>query len=113
MTFILLLAAAASGQAEPPVDRDRDLDGPQACVPAQLIVPPFNNTAEAMDQSRIAATVVMEGRARAGGKRINVCRTSAVAPEFSEVEGVREIPVDPDYEVDEEALEEARAEAAG
>lgn len=78
--------------------QDRADDGPVACVPAQAIVPPFNNTAAAMEQSRIAATAVMAESARRGDRDIPVCRTSAVAPQVSEVEGVNEVPVDPDYE---------------
>ena len=92
------LALSATILATPLVAADRDTDEPQACVPAHAIIPPFNNSPEAMDQSRIAATIVMDGQARRGGRRVPVCRTSAVAPQVSQIEGVNEVPVDPDYE---------------
>lgn len=84
--------------AVPALAQDREADGPVACMPAQAVVPPFNNTAEAMDQSRVAATVVMGERERAGERGVRVCQTSAVAPQVSAVEGIEEVPIDPDYE---------------
>lgn len=71
---------------------------PVACVAGQVIVPPFNNSPAAMDQSRVAATIVMRGKAGAGGKPIRVCQTSAVSPELSRLKHRNEVPVDPDYE---------------
>lgn len=58
----------------------------RACIPGTAIVPPFNNTPEALDQSRVAARQI------AGD---SVCRTSAVAPELSELEHGPEFASDP------------------
>ncbi|MFN2100837.1 hypothetical protein [Altererythrobacter sp. MF3-039] len=69
-----------------------------ACIAGQVIVPPFNNTPAAMDQSRIAATAVMRSNARSGSKSVRVCQTSAVSPEISELKHGNEVPVDPEYE---------------
>ena len=76
MSIALVLAAAAAPAAEAH-DGHRMSEITVACVPAQAIVPPFNNTPEAMDQSRIAATMVMDERARAGDR---ACRSAAPAP---------------------------------
>ena len=74
-------------------DGDARSDAPQRCVAAQVLVPPFNNSAGAMEQSRIAATTVENIRHRRGEPAYRVCKTSAVAPEFSEIEGVNEEPL--------------------
>ena len=65
----------------------------ERCVAATVLVPPFNNTPGALEQSRIAATTVEEIRHRRGEAAYRVCRTSAVAPEISEIEGVDEEPL--------------------
>lgn len=93
--FLLGLMATPLLAADGPA---AEVEAPVACLPAHVVVPPFNNTAEAMEQSRIAATVVMDADARAGKKAVRVCRKSAVAPRVSEIEGVNEVPVDPEYE---------------
>lgn len=84
---LALLPAAATAQ-----DRDAD-EQPERCVAASVLVPPFNNTAGAMEQSRVAATTVEGIRHRRGEAAYRVCKTSAIAPEFSELEGVNEKPL--------------------
>lgn len=69
----------------------------------QVIVPPFNNSPAAMDQSRVAATIVMRGKTGAGGKPVRVCQTSAVSPELSRLKHGNEVPVDPEYEGEDKA----------
>ncbi|TMM49770.1 hypothetical protein [Qipengyuania marisflavi] len=102
MKIALAVGTIAAGIAVPAIAQDeveRDLrDRPAACVPGQVIIPPFNNTPEAMDQSRYAATVVMGERARSGERSVNVCQTSAVAPEISELKHGPETPIDPEYD---------------
>ena len=108
-SLFLALGLAAAGQAvsaeTPPVEDDYvepvDRDQPVACVAAQVIVPPFNNTPAAMDQSRVAATAVMRENARRGGKPVRVCQTSAVSPKLSRIKHGYEVPIDPEYEPEE------------
>lgn len=82
---------------------------PERCVAAQVLVPPFNNSAGAMEQSRIAATTVEGIRHRRGEAAFRVCKTSAIAPEFSELEGGEEKPLTEEEmrELDPEAIEAA------
>lgn len=60
---------------------------PRRCLPAHAVVPPFNNSPEALDQARVAATMIA-GEA--------VCQTSAVSPELSQLKHGAEEPVLPD-----------------
>lgn len=106
--------AQAQDEVEPRAEETESNGQPVACVAAQVIVPPFNNTPAAMDQSRKAATVVMRENARAGGKPVRVCQTSAVSPELSRLKHGNEVPVDPEYEPeDDEARAEARTDERG
>lgn len=68
-------------------------EAPERCVAPTVLVPPFNNTPGALEQSRVAATTVENIRHRRGEAAYRVCRTSAIAPEFSEVEGIDEKPL--------------------
>ncbi len=101
LAFLLLsLAGPALAQSEEPGTSGK-IESPEAgsageakpCVPAQLLVPPFNNTPEAMDQARIAAAAVA-GEA--------ICRTSAVAPAISELKHGAEEPIIPEDILDAE-----------
>ena len=76
---------------------------PRACTPAQVIVPPFNNTPEAMEQSRVAATVL---------RGDEICKASAVFPEKSLIEHGEEMPVLPDDAAAEPTQEQAPVEPA-
>ena len=80
---------------------------PERCVPATVLVPPFNNTPDALEQSRIAASTVEGIRHGRGEAAYRVCQTSAVSPEISEIEGVNEAPVTEEEmrELDSEAPE--------
>lgn len=89
--FLATSALAANGAADGH-DRARDEDrhderAPRRCLPAQAVVPPFNNTAGAMDQARVAATIVYGD---------TICQTSAEFPEASAIEHGEEDPVRPD-----------------
>ena len=100
--FVSSLALSATPSlaqdADAPVEEDsREV---RKCVAPQVIVPTFNNTPEAMEQSRIAATIV------AGDQ---VCKTSALNPELSELQHGPEEALVPD---EEETGEEAAAEPA-
>ena len=89
--LILALAAPFAAHAQ---DADQTADLPNEtttrCVSATVLVPPFNDTAEALEQSRIAASTVEEVREANGEDAVPVCRTSAVMPELAEIEGLDE-----------------------
>lgn len=70
----------------------------ERCVSATTLVPPFNNTPGALEQSRVAATTVETIRHCRGEAAYRVCKTSALAPEISEVQGIDEKPL-PDEEM--------------
>ena len=89
---VLALPAAALAQDHSEHDGERKA-APERCVPATVLVPPFNNTPGALEQSRVAATRVENIRNRRGEAAYRVCKTSAVAPEISEIEGVNEKPL--------------------
>lgn len=74
-------------------DMREDDQRPERCVSATVLVPPFNNTPGALEQSRIAATTVEGIRERRGEAAYRVCKTSALTPELSEIEGVEEEPL--------------------
>lgn len=76
----------------------------RACVSPTVLVPPFNSSPEALEQSRIAATRVEATRASAGLSSVDVCRTSAITPQISRIEGVEEEVI---------VVEEADASAIG
>lgn len=89
---VLALPAAVFAQDHREQERERDA-APERCVAATVLVPPFNNSPGALEQSRIAATTVEGIRNRRGEAAYRVCKTSAVSPEFSELEGVSEEPL--------------------
>ena len=104
VAFIAVTPAFAAD--EEPGDGAEDAQSrvaPRVCTPAQAVVPPFNNTPEAMDQSRVAATI-LRGDA--------ICRTSAVFPEKSLIEHGQEQPVLPEEAVDETEGEPASEQPA-
>ena len=88
----IFLPATVLAQDHGEHDGERET-APERCVAATVLVPPFNNTPGALEQSRIAATTVENIRHRRGEAAYRVCQTSAVAPEISEVEGVNEKPL--------------------
>ena len=96
----LALLASPSFAQDAEATSEEDSREVRKCIAPQVIVPTFNNTPEAMEQSRIAATIV------AGDQ---VCKTSALNPELSELQHGPEEAVVPD---EEEAGEEAAAEPA-
>ena len=97
-SLAVLATPSLAQDADAPVEEDsREV---RKCIAPQVIVPTFNNTPEAMEQSRIAATIV------AGDQ---VCKTSALNPELSELQHGPEEAVVPD---EEEAGEEAAVEPA-
>ena len=97
-SLVVLATPSLAQEADTPVEEDRR--EVRKCIAPQAIVSTFNNTPEAMEQSRIAATIV------AGDQ---VCKTSALNPELSELQHGPEEAVVPD---EEEAGEEAAAEPA-
>ena len=86
---VCALPFAALAQDAREYDREREA-APERCVSATVLVPPFNNSPGALEQSRVAATTVENIRHRRGEAAYRVCRTSAIAPEISEIEGVDE-----------------------
>lgn len=89
---VALPISLASAQDRPADEGDRDTKT-ERCVPATVLVPPFNDSPGALEQSRIAATTVENIRDRRGEAAFRVCRKSALAPELSEIEGVEEEPL--------------------
>ena len=89
---VLALPVAVLAQDHSEHESERKA-APERCVAATVLVPPFNNTPGALEQSRVAATTVEGIRHRRGEAAYRVCKTSAVAPEISEVEGVNEKPL--------------------
>ena len=87
---LAVLAVVALPAAVLAQDHREHEPAPERCVAATVLVPPFNNTPGALEQSRIAATKVEEIRHRRGEDAYWVCKTSAMAPEVSEIEGVEE-----------------------
>lgn len=98
LAFSALAALAVpSVAANEPSDRTAETThetnpAPRTCTPAQTVVPPFNNTPEAMDQSRVAATAL---------RGDEICKTSALFPEKSLIEHGEEQPVLPEDAPDE------------
>lgn len=90
VTFLLAtISSAAMSQTPEPASDATSVKGkfePRRCISPLAIAPPFNDTPEAKEQSRVAATAIA-GEA--------VCKTSAVAPEISELQHGPEKPVDP------------------
>ena len=93
MTALALSATPALAQDEE-AQADAPREVPAKCVAPQTVVPPFNNTPEAMEQSRVAATIV------AGD---SVCKGSALTPELSEIQHGPEEPVVPEEGAEEPA----------
>lgn len=89
---VALPISLVSAQDRPADEGDRDAKT-ERCVPATVLVPPFNDSPGALEQSRIAATTVENIRDRRGEAAFRVCRKSALAPEFSEIENVDEEPL--------------------
>ncbi|MBX7533529.1 hypothetical protein K3165_11400 [Qipengyuania sp. 1XM1-15A] len=89
---VALPISLVSAQDRPADEGDRDAKT-ERCVPATVLVPPFNDSPGALEQSRIAATTVENIRDRRGEAAYRVCRKSALAPELSEIEGVEEEPL--------------------
>lgn len=89
---VALPISLVSAQDRPADEGDRDAKT-ERCVPATVLVPPFNDSPGALEQSRIAATTVENIRDRRGEAAFRVCRKSALAPELSEIEGVEEEPL--------------------
>ena len=65
----------------------------ERCVSATTLVPPFNNTPGALEQSHVAATTVESICHRRGEAAYRVCKTSALAAEISEAQGIDEKPL--------------------
>lgn len=65
----------------------------ERCVSPVVLVPPFNNSPGALEQSRVAATTVESVRERRGEAYYKVCKSSALTPQISEIEGVDEEPL--------------------
>jgi hypothetical protein len=86
------LPCALSAQDYSADNENRDTP-PERCVSATTLVPPFNNTSGALEQSRVAATTVESIRYRRGEAAYRVCKTSAVAPEISDAQGIDEKPL--------------------
>lgn len=86
----LPLAAQALDRSE---DEGRLAGAKERCVAPTVLVPPFNNSPGALEQSRVAATTVESIRDEHGEPAYRVCKTSAIAPEISEIEGVNEEPL--------------------
>ena len=109
-SFFLTLGAFATPFGVQAQERDnnedRASDAPKRCVSPTVLVSPFNNSPGALEQSRIAATTVEAVRHGRGEAALRICKTSALAPEISEVEGVDEEPLT------EEELRELDPEAA-
>lgn len=95
-SLTLLAAPALAQDDDTPVESSEQ--APRKCIAAQVIVPTFNNTPEAMEQSRIAATIV------AGSE---VCRTSTLIPELSELKHGPEEVLEPEDVESVEPAEEA------
>ncbi|MEZ5679701.1 MAG: hypothetical protein R3E14_00185 [Erythrobacter sp.] len=101
---VLSLLASPALAADEPVDGEEQLPAtPRACTPAQAVVPPFNNTPEAMEQSQVAATVLQGDE---------ICRTSPVFPEKSAIEHGEEQPALPEEAAVEPVEEPAPAKPA-
>ena len=97
VSALCLAGAPALAQEDEVAAEDAALvEAPEVrrCVAPQSVVPPFNNTPEAMEQSRIAATIV------AGD---SVCKSSPLMPELSEIQHGAEEAVVPGDEGEEEA----------
>ena len=96
--FVVLALALPFAAHAQDVDDTDDLpaEATTRCVSATVLVPPFNNTAEALEQSRIAAITVEETREANGEEAVPVCRTSTVMPELAEIQGVHEDVVSED-----------------
>ena len=77
-----------------PASPEPDAPAARKCIAPQAIVSPFNNTPEAMEQSRVAATIV------AGD---SVCRSSPLMPELSEIQDGAEEAVVPGEDAADEA----------
>lgn len=95
LAALLLLTSPVTAQEEPVDEPEAAREAPEAprtCTPAQVLVPPFNNTPEAMEQSRVAATIL---------RGDEICRTSPLFPEKSVIEHGEERPVLPDEVADE------------
>jgi len=69
----LLAAVPASAQDRAAEPAPRGGEAPRGCVLPQQIAPPFNNTAAAMEQSRIAANTVRRTHVRRGGALPPIC----------------------------------------
>ena len=104
----LVLAMPALAADDVPVVDDVETEEeartePRRCTPAQVVVPPFNNTPEAMEQSRVAATILHGDQ---------ICKSSAVFPEKSLIEHGEEEPVLPADAADETVEEQPPVEPA-
>ena len=84
---LLASPTLAAGDAAEQEEAEKLPPLPRVCTPAQAVVPPFNNTPEAMEQSRVAATVL---------KGEEICKTSPIFPEKSVIEHGEEEPVLPE-----------------
>lgn len=100
LSALAMLAGPAIAAEEPagqPAEAVHDSHpATRTCTPAQTVVPPFNNTPEAMEQSRVTATILR------GDK---ICKTSALFPEKSVIEHGEEQPVLPEEAADAPAEE--------
>ena len=86
----------------------------QRCVSPTVLVPPFNNTPGALEQSRVAATTVEDIRQRRGLDAVRVCGKSALSPELSDLDGIDEEPLtEEEYQVLEDAAEDVQDDASG
>ncbi|QPC99853.1 hypothetical protein [Qipengyuania soli] len=104
----LAMLAVPAFAAQEPADQHAEAThdahpAPRTCTPAQTVVPPFNNTPEAMEQSRVAATIL---------RGDEICKTSALFPEKSVIEHGEEQPVLPEEAADEPAEEPAPEQPA-
>ena len=109
-----IVTMAWSGTALAQQGEAPEVSSAERCVSPTVLVPPFNNTSGALEQSRIAATTVEDIRQERGEDALRVCRTSATMPELAEIDGSREAPLTKEeYKVLEEAADDAEGDASG
>ena len=109
-----LVTMAWSGTVLAQEERAPEANSVERCVSPTVLVPPFNNTAGALEQSRIAAIAVEDIRQERGEDAVRVCRTSAVMPELAQIDGSQEAPLTKEeYEVLEEATGDVEGDVSG
>ena len=109
LPIVFAYPSSAQESAVNSTETGAEVTASDRCVSPTQIVPPFNNSAEALEQSRIAATEVEAIRRVRGESRHTVCRTSAMIPELSDLEGMDEVSAE--QENDLAGAEQTGAEA--